>query len=93
MQFDIVKVVDVLSSVAIAKEEYMKFIEQNVGTADRIIRIALSIALAIFVTQSPTFGVFEVLLIIASTLLFLSATFARCYVWYIFSVNTCGARR
>jgi hypothetical protein len=75
------------------KETYMKFIEQNVGLADRIIRVGLSIALAIFVIQSPTFGAFEVLLIVAAALLFLSATFARCYVWYVFGVSTCGYRR
>lgn len=71
----------------------MKLIEQNVGTADRIIRIALSIALAIFVIQSATFGALEIVLLVAAALLFLSATFARCYVWYIFSVSTCGFNR
>lgn len=71
----------------------MKLIKENVGTADRIIRIALSIALVIFVIQSPTFGAAQIALSAIAGLLFLSATFARCYVWYIFSVSTCGFKR
>jgi hypothetical protein len=68
----------------------MQLIKQNVGVADRIIRIALSFALGFFVVQSPDFGVQEIVLMVIAGLLFLSATFARCYVWYIFSVSTCG---
>jgi hypothetical protein len=63
-------------------------IEQNLGNLERVVRLILGAALVAFAIMAPTLSLTEMFVGFIGLTLVLNGIFSRCYVWYIFDLNT-----
>ena len=63
-------------------------IERNLGNIERLVRLLIGVAFGLWAFMQPQLNGIEWLVIITSRLLILNGIFSRCYVWYLFDVNT-----
>jgi hypothetical protein len=64
------------------------YMTQNLGTLERIVRLALAVLLAIWVSSEPALGLPEWLAVIMAVCLTLNALSGRCYLWCWLKLNT-----
>ncbi|MGZ7066133.1 MAG: YgaP family membrane protein [Candidatus Aminicenantales bacterium] len=68
----------------------------NMSTADRILRIVLSVAVAVFFIMGLVTGIAAIVLGVLAVILFLTAVIGFCPVYAVFSTGTkkaCPAER
>ena len=63
-------------------------IERNLGNIERLVRLLIGVAFGLWAFMQPQLNGIEWLVIMTSLLLILNGIFSRCYVWYLFDVNT-----
>lgn len=63
-------------------------IERNLGNIERLVRLLIGVAFGLWAFMQPQLNWIEWLVIMTSLLLILNGIFSRCYVWYLFDVNT-----
>ncbi len=67
-------------------------LERNLGNAERLIRFVLGVAFLAWAFTRPSLNGIEWFVIVISVALILNGVFARCYLWYLWDINTCGDR-
>lgn len=63
-------------------------IERNLGNIERVTRLFVGIAFALWALSQPTMNVIEWFITFVSLALILNGIFSRCYVWYLLDINT-----
>ena len=63
-------------------------IEQNLGNLERVIRLILGVTLVGLAIMAPALSLTEIFVGFIGLTLILNGIFSRCYVWYIFNLNT-----
>ena len=63
-------------------------IERNLGNIERVVRLLLGIAFGVWALLQPQLNGVEWLVMMVALALILNGIFSRCYVWYVFDVNT-----
>jgi hypothetical protein len=63
-------------------------IERNLGNIERVVRLLIGVAFGGWAFMQPQLNGVEWLVIMTSLALILNGIFSRCYVWYLFDVNT-----
>ena len=63
-------------------------IERNLVNIERLVRLLIGVAFGLWAFMQPQLNGIEWLVIMTSLLLILNGIFSRCYVWYLFDVNT-----
>jgi hypothetical protein len=67
-------------------------IERNLGNAERVIRLVMGLLFGGWaLSQTPLNGG-EWALVALFVVLVLNGIFSRCYLWYLFDINTAGRR-
>jgi hypothetical protein len=61
----------------------------NVGTVDKIIRIALAVLVAILYFTNVISGTLGIILLVLAGVFVLTSLISFCPIWAIFGVNTC----
>ena len=64
-------------------------IYRNLGLIERILRLALGVALLIWIAGAAAFGPAQAAAALAALALFWNSIFARCYLWKWLGLNTC----
>lgn len=62
---------------------------RNLGLIERILRLALGVALLIWIAGAAAFGPAQAAAALAALALFWNSIFARCYLWKWLGLNTC----
>ena len=65
-------------------------IERNLGNIERVARLFLGIAFAIWAFSQPSMNVIEWFITFVSLALILNGIFSRCYVWFVLDIDTRG---
>lgn len=65
----------------------------NVGTFDRVLRIALAIALSILYFTGTVQGTVGVVLLILGGMLLLTAIVGTCGLYSLFGISTCALKK
>ena len=65
-------------------------IERNLGNVERVVRLLCGLALFVWAIQRTDMNPVEWFVIVIATALMLNGIFSRCYLWYLFDINTCG---
>ena len=65
-------------------------IERNLGNVERVVRLLCGLALFVWASQRTDMNPVEWFVIVIATALMLNGIFSRCYLWYLFDINTCG---
>lgn len=65
-------------------------IEQNLGNLERVVRLVLGLSFATWAFTRPEMNGIEWLVTLISLALILNGIFSRCYLWYIWDINTRG---
>lgn len=63
-------------------------IVKNLGNVERVLRIVTGIGLILVLLGQSEVSTVDWLLGIAGILLILNGIFSRCYVWFLFDLNT-----
>ena len=63
-------------------------IERNLGNLERVIRLISGVVLVALALMAPTLTLTEIFISFFGLTLVLNGIFSRCYVWYIFNLNT-----
>ncbi|KAA1194312.1 DUF2892 domain-containing protein [Pseudohalioglobus sediminis] len=63
-------------------------IDRNLGNAERVIRLLLGIALALWTLNQDKMNGVEWFVAVCSLFLILNGIFSRCYLWYILDLNS-----
>ena len=63
-------------------------IERNLGNIERVVRLLIGVVFGVWAFMQPQLNGVEWLVIMVSVALILNGIFSRCYVWYLFDVNT-----
>lgn len=63
-------------------------IEPNLGNLERIFRLIFGVAFAGWAFTRPEMHGIEWFVILISLALILNGVFSRCYVWYVWNINT-----
>jgi hypothetical protein len=63
-------------------------IERNLGNIERVVRLLIGVGFGVWALMQPQLNGIEWLVIMTSVALILNGIFSRCYVWYLFDVNT-----
>ncbi len=64
-------------------------IEQNLGNIERVVRLLLGLTMGAWAVTRPDLNGVEWFVVAISVALILNGIFSRCYLWYIFDINTC----
>jgi hypothetical protein len=67
-------------------------IERNLGNIERVVRLFLGVAFAVWAFSQPAMNVIEWFITFVALALMLNGIFSRCYVWYVLDLNTREAR-
>jgi hypothetical protein len=67
-------------------------LERNLGNAERLVRFVLGVAFLAWAFTRPALNGIEWFVIVISVALVLNGVFARCYLWYLWDINTCEDR-
>lgn len=65
----------------------------NVGTFDRVLRIALAIALSVLYFTGTVQGTVGVVLLILGGMLLLTAVVGTCGLFSLFGISTCALKK
>lgn len=65
-------------------------IEKNIGNIERVFRLIAGIALGTWAVLRPDMNGIEWFIALVSIMLILNGVFSRCYLWYLFEINTCS---
>jgi|AntAceMinimDraft_11_1070367.scaffolds.fasta_scaffold00019_60 hypothetical protein len=68
-------------------------IERNLGNAERITRLTLGIAFAVWALVQPTMNGIEWFVVAVSLALIGNGIFSRCYVWYLLDIDTSPVKK
>ncbi|MCB1842469.1 MAG: DUF2892 domain-containing protein [Halioglobus sp.] len=63
-------------------------IEPNLGNLERVIRLLFGIAFALWAVTRPAMNGVEWFVVAVSIALILNGVFSRCYLWYVWDINT-----
>ncbi len=63
-------------------------IDRNLGNVERVVRLLLGIALAVWTVSRDSLNGIEWFVAVCSLFLILNGIFSRCYLWYVLNVNT-----
>jgi len=63
-------------------------IERNLGNIERVVRLALAALFVAWALSRPYLNPVECFVIAVAFTLMLNGVFARCYLWYIWDINT-----
>lgn len=66
-------------------------IERNLGNIERVARLFLGVAFAVWSFTQPVMNVIEWFILFVSLALILNGIFSRCYVWYVLDIDTSEA--
>lgn len=64
-------------------------IKKNLGNIERAIRFVAGVGMLVWALLQPQLLWLEWLLLLAASFLLLNGIFSRCYLWYLFDLNTC----
>ncbi len=64
-------------------------IDRNLGNVERVLRLAMGLALALWAYQQNALNAVDWFVVAISVALILNGIFSRCYLWYVLDVNTC----
>ena len=65
-------------------------IERNLGNLERVVRLLFGLSLFAWASQRPEMNPVEWFVIVIATALMLNGIFSRCYLWFLFDINSCG---
>jgi hypothetical protein len=68
-------------------------IERNLGNVERVTRLVLGIAFAVWAMLQPAMNGIEWFVVVISLALMLNGIFSRCYVWYLLDINTTAVKK
>jgi hypothetical protein len=63
-------------------------IERNLGNIERLVRLLIGVAFCFWAFIQPQLNGVEWFVLMTSLALILNGIFSRCYLWYLFDVNT-----
>lgn len=63
-------------------------IERNLGNIERLIRLLIGVAFAIWVFSRPYLNGIEWFIMAVSLMLILNGVFSRCFIWWMLGLNT-----
>ena len=63
-------------------------IERNLGNIERGIRFSIGMLMLGFLLSRPEVSIVEWFVAIVALMLVLNGIFSRCYVWFLFDLNT-----
>jgi hypothetical protein len=63
-------------------------IDRNIGNVERLLRLGMGLALAIWAYQQNALNPVDWFVVIISVALLLNGIFSRCYLWYVLDINT-----
>ena len=63
-------------------------IDRNIGNVERLLRLAMGMALAIWAYQQNALNAVEWFVVVVSVALVLNGIFSRCYLWYVLDIDT-----
>jgi len=63
-------------------------IEKNLGNLERLIRLLIGVCFAAWTVTQPHLGAAEWFVGLIALMLILNGVFSRCYLWYLFEVDT-----
>jgi hypothetical protein len=58
-------------------------IDKNLGNAERLVRLGLGLAFAIWMLMQPSMNGIEWMVMVISLALVLNGVFSRCYLWFV----------
>ena len=67
-------------------------IERNLGNVERGVRLLLGVVFGVWALAQPALNVVEWFVVGVSLALILNGIFSRCYVWYMFDIDTTERR-
>jgi len=67
-------------------------IERNLDNVERVVRLLMGMAFAVWALAQPALNGVEWFVIIISIALILNGIFSRCYLWYVLDINTYDKR-
>jgi Inner membrane protein YgaP-like, transmembrane domain len=68
-------------------------IERNLGNVERVTRLLLGIAFAVWALVQPTMNGIEWFVVAVSLALIVNGIFSRCYFWYLLDIDTSGSKK
>jgi hypothetical protein len=68
-------------------------IERNLGNVERVTRLVLGLAFAVWALVQPTMNGIEWFVVAVSLALILNGIFSRCYLWYVLDINTSARKK
>ena len=63
-------------------------IDKNIGNIERVLRIIISVVLAVFVFLQPEITGVEIFVLVAALSLVLNGVFSRCFFWWALGINS-----
>ena len=66
-------------------------IDRNIGNVERLLRLAMGLALAVWAYQQNALNAVEWFVVVVSVALVLNGIFSRCYLWYVLDLNTASS--
>ncbi|MFT5606106.1 MAG: uncharacterized membrane protein HdeD (DUF308 family) [Paracoccaceae bacterium] len=63
-------------------------IEKNLGNIERLLRLVMGVVLGLWVMLQPSINGVEWFALAVGMMLILNGVFSRCYLWYVFDLNT-----
>lgn len=63
-------------------------IEKNLGNVERVVRLGLGVAFAVWSFVQPQLNAIEWFVMVISLMLILNGVFSRCYLWYVLDIRT-----
>ena len=68
-------------------------IDRNIGNVERLLRLAMGLALTLWAYQQNALNAVDWFVVVIAVALVLNGIFSRCYLWYVLDINTCGTER
>jgi len=63
-------------------------IERNLGNIERVVRLLLGLAIAVWLLSRPDFNGIDLFVTAICVALILNGVFSRCYLWYVLDIDT-----
>lgn len=63
-------------------------IEKNIGNIERVVRLLMGLSLLAWALLQGALNPIEWFVIVVAASLILNGIFSRCYLWYLFEVDT-----
>ena len=64
-------------------------IDRNLGTTERVLRLAGAMALVLFAAFRDSHDIFTAIALLVALAFTLNFFFSRCYLWSVLGINSC----